>query len=137
MLKGLKIVPRCDGAELLTHHTLHLFTGFILEPSGHLKSLLKSSKLENGPITRNWPGESKPVVMWVFRVSNRYLEHHMLAALIQNICSGVYSCRPGSLSSTLLCFAHSLYALYEFFTPPLSAMFSHCVLMPFIWKKIV
>lgn len=71
------------------YHTAHFFAGFILEPSGQLKSRENASIFDNGPRTRNSLGLWNPVVMRSFIASGRYLLHHVLAALIQNICSGL------------------------------------------------
>lgn len=92
------------------YHTLHLFRGFILEPSGQLKSSEKYSMLLNGPCTLKFPGEWYPVSTLNLRASGRCLEHHVLAAEIQNICDGVYWLRPGNRASTLLRSTHFLYA---------------------------
>lgn len=51
------------------YQTTHLWVGFILEPSGQLKSFENSSMLLMGPNTRNCPGECTPVVMRIFIVS--------------------------------------------------------------------
>lgn len=71
------------------YHTAHFFLGFILEPTGQLKSRENSSMFDNGPRTRNSPGLWNPVVIRSFIASGRYLLHQLLAALIQNICSGL------------------------------------------------
>ena len=86
------------------HHTSHFFTGFILEPRAHWKSLANSCispgeaqdrgqrsvvrvtwLFEKGPWTLNIPGEWTPVLILFSRALSRYLEHQVLAALIQNI----------------------------------------------------
>jgi len=91
------------------YHTVHFFSGFILEPTGQLKSCENSSMFDNGPRTRNSPGLWKPVVIRSFNASGRYLLHQELAALIQNNCSGLYG-RPGNFFSGLFRLTHSLYA---------------------------
>ena len=84
------------------HQTSHFFTGFIREPALHWKSRANSWNymmrklrtfdtwnstwlLENGPWTLNIPGEWTPVLILFSRALSRYLEHQVLAALIQNI----------------------------------------------------
>lgn len=42
--------------RLIIYHTLHFLTGFIGEPTGHLKSAANSSILDMGPMTRKRPG---------------------------------------------------------------------------------
>lgn len=51
---------------MLNHQTLHLFNGFILEPSEHLKSFENSWRLLNGPIILNLANEWTPVVIRIF-----------------------------------------------------------------------
>ena len=72
--------------------TWHLFSfgGFMFDPIGQLKSLEKSSMLENGPWTRNWSGEWTPVRTRSLRAFGRYLAHHTFAAetlkqLVRNV----------------------------------------------------
>ena len=62
------------------HHTSHFFNGFIGDPAGHLKSLENSLELENGPCTRNCPGECAPVRILISKLFGRYFEHHVFAA---------------------------------------------------------
>ena len=45
------------------YHNRHLFSRFI-GPMGQLNSLTKSSELESGPKTRNFPGEWGSVRIW-------------------------------------------------------------------------
>ena len=56
--------------------------------------------------TLNWSGEWVPVTTESLRASGLDLEHHTLAALIQNICRGE-KLRPGSRGSSPLILAHS------------------------------
>lgn len=114
------------------HHTIHLSLGFIGLPDSHWKSLAKSSELLSDPMTRYLSGAWIPFRMRMRMYSVRSIEHHVCAADIQNICSGVYCCKPGSRDSRPYFVDHFLYALYANLMPPLSAMFSPCVLMPFI-----
>lgn len=65
----------------------------------------------------------------------RYTEHHVCAADSQNSCCGVKS-NPGNFGSGPLVRTHSRYALYDSLMPPLSAIFSPCVLIPFSWKTV-
>ena len=66
------------------YHTSHFFTGFIGDPIGQLKSFENSSELENGPFTRNIPGECAPVRILISRLFGRYFEHQVFAAPTQN-----------------------------------------------------
>lgn len=66
----------------------------------------------------------------------RYTEHHVCAADSQNSCCGVES-NPGNFGSGPLVRTHSRYALYDSLMPPLSAIFSPWVLIPFNWKSFV
>ena len=71
------------------------------DPSGQLKSLEKSFMFENGPRTRNWPGEWTPVRTLLSKALGLYLEHQTLAALTQKSCL-VLSWRPGRVFSSPL-----------------------------------
>merc|ERR550539_1603936 len=124
ILAGRQFEEPCD------HHTSHLLLGFMAEPIGHWKSLEKSGLFENGPFTLKGPGLWAPVLILLSRARGRYFEHQVFPALIQNICSGEYFVKPGSLGSSPFLFAQLWYALYASFMPPLSAMFSPWVLIP-------
>ncbi len=75
----------CYKQLVAHHHTSHFFTGFIRVPGAHWKSSANSLLFENGPRTRNIPGECAPVLIRFSRSLGRCLEHQVLAALIQNI----------------------------------------------------
>ena len=83
---------------IMFHHTSHFFNGFIGDPAGHLKSLENSLEFENGPCTRNCPGECAPVRILISKLFGRYFEHQVLAAPTQNNWLGVRS-SPGSADS--------------------------------------
>ena len=87
---------------ITNHQTSHFFTGFIRDPGLHWKSRANSWidmmrkliifatsivtwLLEKGPWTLNIPGEWTPVLILFSRALSLYLEHQVLAALIQNI----------------------------------------------------
>lgn len=72
----------------------------------------------------------------IFLLPVRYTEHHVCAADSQNNCCGVES-NPGSFGSAPLARTHSRYALYDSLMPPLSAIFSPWVLIPFNWKIFI
>lgn len=40
-------------SAIVDYQTSHFFTGFIVDPSGHWKSLANSGRLLRGPSTRN------------------------------------------------------------------------------------
>lgn len=114
------------------YHTVHFFTGFIGEPILQLKSFENSFELLIEPITLYLSIAWTPFKIRNRMYSCRSIEHHVCAAEIQNICSGEYMCSPGSRGSGPLFFIHFLQALYEYLSPPLSAMFSPWVFTPFI-----
>lgn len=63
-------------SAIVDYQTSHFCTGFIVDPSGHWKSLANSGRLLRGPNTRNWAGECTPVVIRIFIDSeekNNYL----------------------------------------------------------------
>lgn len=62
------------------HQTSHFFTGFILEPTLHWKSLENSLEFWKGPRILNMPGECAPVFILCSRFFFLYLEHQTLAA---------------------------------------------------------
>ena len=97
----------CINKLFNLHQTWHLLLmpGFILDPTGHLKSAANSFILENVPITLNCGGEWTPVVTNLARASGLYLEHQTLAALIQNNCCGEKG-RPGNSFSGPLSDVH-------------------------------
>ena len=68
-----------------SHQTWHflLFGGFILEPTGHWKSLANSSMLLKVAITLTLPGLCEPVNILSLIVCGRCFEHQLPAAEIQ------------------------------------------------------
>ena len=79
----------------------------------------------------------KSVVLWEVGITKIIT----WAKLMKNIWSLVYFCRPGkacSVSPAISLLRNFLYARKPSLRPPLSAMFSPCVLMPFNfgWNKI-
>lgn len=61
------------------YHTLHLFVGFIWDPSGQLYASAKSFELESGPKTRIIPGECTDERILVRASSGRIDPHHIWA----------------------------------------------------------
>lgn len=61
------------------YQTLHLFVGFIGDPSGQLYALAKSFELESGPMTRMIPGECTEDLIFVRASSGRIDPHHIWA----------------------------------------------------------
>lgn len=102
-----EIWMKLTAGTIYIYQTSHLFSEFMGEPRGQLKSREKSLMFDNGPSTRNWAGECTPVVILIFIDSGRYTEHQVCAAEIQNSCSGEYS-RPGSDGSAPLSSTHFL-----------------------------
>ena len=80
----LHLIPPA-GHPAAPHQTLHLSTGCMALPSGHLKSWANSGELEKGPRTRNIPGLWAPVLIRFSSDLGRYLEHHVFAAL-EGVC---------------------------------------------------
>ena len=79
----------------------------------------------------------KSVVLWKVIITKIIT----CAKLMKNIWSLVYFCRPGkacSVSPAISLLRNFLYARKPSLRPPLSAMFSPCVLMPFNfgWNEI-
>jgi len=143
------------------YHTEHLFTGFMGEPRGQLNTWAKSFELESVPITRNLPGECTAVFSLFLVASGRMEPHQTWAKFKKNNCLPV-ALIPGKVSSSSSFErSHLSYACekryFKFFNsknltpsredwrkiiykitlnacliPPLSAIFSPCVLTPSI-----
>lgn len=104
----------------------HFFLGFILEPSGQLKSFANSGIFENDPMIRNSSGLCGSELISERRTSSVYFAHQKLAALNQNICSDV-RLNPANIFSGLFLASQLLNARYAILMPPVSAMFSFSV----------
>lgn len=92
---------------LLNYQIEHLLVGFILLPTGQLKSLANSSLFESAPITRISPGDRPFFKISSFKASSVYFAQWTWLKLIQNSCLGVYG-SPISDKFTLKQFSHKL-----------------------------
>src|SRR6201996_6213197 len=115
----------------LHHHTRQAFSGYIGEPFLQPKAFPNSSKFCTVPFTRNLPGECGSTFTIMREYSGRRLSHQICPKPIKKRCAGV---KPSTFGpSRFLPCAASVFssARNAMRMPPLSAVFSPSVSLPF------